>query len=211
MTNRGRQPLDGPSKTTRRPHPGRRHPHPAFLEVIERFISEEQRHAAELRRWLGIQGCPVVHRTAGDAAFRTLRRFTGSLEVSLSVLMTAEIIGYVYYGAVRAATGSALLRELCDAFLRDEAAHLVFHMDTLSSLRAGRRLPGRWATRVASRLLLESACAAAWRRHRLVLHRAGMSWSAFRTRCLARLELALRPLGSGRRRLRYGIALPHGW
>ena len=46
---------------------------------------------------------------------------TGSLEMSMSVLLTAEIIGFVYYGALAAGTRSALLRLICDTFLHDEA------------------------------------------------------------------------------------------
>ena len=155
--------------------------------VIELFIAEEQRHAAELARYLVLNGHTVRTRTAGDSAFRLLRHMTGRLEVSMSVLMVAEIIGFVYYAALREATRSALLRSICDTFLFDEGAHLLFHMEQHSRMRRVGAGPMMWLTRGLSWTLMAGACLVVWVGHRSVLQRGGLTFGSFVRRSFARL------------------------
>jgi hypothetical protein len=162
----------------------------ALLRVLGLFIAEEQRHAAELARFLALNGHAAIRCCGPDVLFRILRRVTGSYEVSLSVLLTAEIVGYAYYGALREATASPLLGRLCGTFLRDEAAHLVFHAEQLSRLRAWRGPVGMRLTLAISHGLLTATCLLVWRRHHEVLRRGGHSLATFRASCLSRLALA---------------------
>lgn len=172
-----------------------RHQDEDLGRVIDLLIAEEQRHAAELARFLRLNGHPTRSRTGGDAVFRVLRHLTGRLEVSLTVLMTAEIIGYVYYGALRNATSSALLRSLCGTFLRDEAAHLLFHADQLARMRRGRPRTGIWLTHLVVHGLMGGACAVVWARHRAVLRRGGLTFMTFLAGCRRRLVVATRTPG----------------
>ena len=169
-----------------------RHDEEDLPRVMSLFIGEEQRHAAELERFLSLNGYAAISHSAGDAAFRALRHLTGGLEVSLSVLMTAEVIGYVYYGALRSATSSALLRSLSDTFVRDEAAHLLFHFEQLARMRRGRSRLGMAVTRALSRGLMAGTCCLAWMRHRRVLQRGGLTFGTFAARSFDRLSLAMR-------------------
>src|SRR5205807_482027 len=106
-----------------------------------------------------------------DGAFRCLRRLAG-LGLMLTVLLTAEVIGKVYYLAIRRATGSALLRRLCDQLLRDEVQHLRFHAEQLAGMRRRWRLWRVRLTHVWHRVLLEGTCLVVWCKHRHAL-RAG--------------------------------------
>ena len=169
-----------------------RHDDEELPRVMSLFIAEEQRHAAELGRYLMLNGHRLRWRTTGDSCFRLLRRFSGRLEVSLSVLLTAEIIGYVYYRALRAGTGSALLRAICETFLRDEAAHLVFHTDQLGRMRRDRSRVGMWITRGMSIALMVTTCVVVWLRHRPALRRCGLTLVGFLSQCLARSAWAMR-------------------
>jgi hypothetical protein len=63
----------------------------AYVSAIEAFIREEQRHARDLARFLTAEGIPLTKHSWPDAVFRWLRRGAG-LEVTVSVLLTAEII-----------------------------------------------------------------------------------------------------------------------
>ncbi|MGH9868064.1 MAG: ferritin-like domain-containing protein [Candidatus Polarisedimenticolia bacterium] len=170
-----------------------RHGETSLVQALELFIVEEQRHAAELERFLVLNGHLAGGSSVNDAAFRALRRVSVSLEGALSVLLTAEIIGFVYYGALRHQTRSPLLRALCRTFQHDEAAHLLFHAELLGGVRRGR--PGLLMrlTEGLSWMLLMASCAAAWRRHRMVLRFTGLSFSGFASRCTARLRLARQP------------------
>lgn len=170
---------------------GRHHHEPGpLLHALDLFIAEEQRHAAELARYLALNGHATLPRCGSDTVFRLLRRVTGSFEVSLSVLLTAEIIGYTYYASLRSATGSPMLRRLCETFLRDEAAHLVFHADQLGRMRSARRQAALGLTRALSHAFLAATCVFVWSRHRAVLRRGGHSLRSFASTCRARLALA---------------------
>lgn len=109
----------------------------ALVSAIKLFIAEEQRHAADLGRFMSDQGIPLAKRQWTDTIFRTLRRFW-NLEVCVSVLLTAELVAKVYYKALQNATTSPVLVQICHQLLRDEAAHVRFHTKILGSIRASR-------------------------------------------------------------------------
>src|SRR5688500_3468024 len=75
-----------------------------YIEASRLFIAEEQRHARDLGRFMQINGLPLVKTTFTDGVFRRLRQVFGGLEISIGVLVTAEIIAKVYYAALQSAT-----------------------------------------------------------------------------------------------------------
>src|SRR6185369_13226122 len=84
-----------------------------YVDAIKLFIAEEQRHARDLARFLQINAIPLVKTTFTDRVFRSLRQVLGGLEISIGVLVTAEIIAKVYYAALKDATNSVVLQTLC--------------------------------------------------------------------------------------------------
>ena len=72
-----------------------------YVEAIRLFIAEEQRHARDLAHFLQINGISLVKTTFTDSVLRRMRQFLGGLEISIAVLITAEIIAKVYYAASR--------------------------------------------------------------------------------------------------------------
>lgn len=149
-----------------------------YFEAVRLFIGEEQRHARDLGRFMDLAGIPRVTRTWSDAVFRWLRRRAG-LELTISVLLTAEIIALVYYAALREATGSAALRRLCDQILRDEVEHVRFQTERLALMRR-RRL--RWLVHVAhglQRFLFGGTCLVVWWRHARALRAGGFRFRRF--------------------------------
>ncbi|MGH7130122.1 MAG: hypothetical protein ACREIV_16240, partial [Planctomycetaceae bacterium] len=94
-----------------------------YIEAARLFIREEQRHAAELGRFLDEAGIPRIGGTWTDGVFRWVRHRAG-LELTIAVLVTAEIIAKLFYAALRDATGCPALRRLCRQILRDEVAHV---------------------------------------------------------------------------------------
>src|SRR5437762_1310696 len=75
-----------------------------YLAAIRLFILEEQRHARDLARFLQINNLPLARASFADGVFRRLRHVVGTLEISIAVLITAELMAQVYYDALRAAT-----------------------------------------------------------------------------------------------------------
>ncbi len=146
-----------------------------YVGAIRLFISEEQRHARDLGRFLKINGIELVKTTFTDRVFRRLRNLFGGLEISVAVLITAEIIAKVYYAVLREATQSTVLCRLCDQILSDELRHVQFQAEQLRTLRAGRGWLGTAVTRFLQRFLYFGTVLVVWLFHRKAIRRGGLS------------------------------------
>jgi hypothetical protein len=161
-----------------------------YLLAIRLFIAEEQRHARDLGRFLTLNGIPLLETTFTDTVFRRLRNLVPSLEVSIGVLITAEIIAKVYYAVLREATQSAVLRRLCDQILRDELFHVEFQAQQLARLRAGRSRAAAAVTRAAQRLLYAGTVLVVWLLHRPAIRRGGLTALQWWTSCWREFDAA---------------------
>ena len=150
----------------------------AYVEALGLFIAEENRHARDLGRVLDLAGIPRVGHAWPDTVFRFIRRLAG-LELSIVVLVTAEIIAKVYYAALREATGSPVLRTICDQILRDEVRHVHFQTERVAILRRNRP---RWLVAVAQaahRVLMFGTCFVVWHKHGRAMRAGGWSFRRF--------------------------------
>jgi hypothetical protein len=154
-----------------------------YLKAIRLFIAEEQRHALYLARFLTMNGIDLVDTTVADRVFRWMRNLLNSLELSIAVLVTAELIAKVYYAALREATQSVVLRSLCDQILRDEQAHVRFQCEHLRTLRSARRPIALALTHAAQRLLFAGTVILVGWTHRRVIRRGGLTFVQWWTRC----------------------------
>jgi hypothetical protein len=164
-----------------------------YEEAIHLFIAEEQRHAHDLGRFLTLAGIPLLNHTWRDVIFRWLRRRAG-LELFLMVLVTAEMIGKVYYKALRRAIGSLVLRRLCDQLLRDEIKHIRFHVERLALMRQNRQ---RWRVCLARawhRILFGGTCLIVWQGHRRALRAGDYTFGRFWSECWEVFNGSLRPI-----------------
>jgi hypothetical protein len=175
--------------------------------IIELLIREEQRHARLLRDFMDEHGIRAKCRHWADTVFRRVRRLAG-FELYLHVLITAELIGNVYYRALEAATGCQRLRALCRTLLADELAHIGYESELILELRARKPAALRALMRLAHRAFFCGAACAVWLSHRGVLRHAGHTAVGFVRACLAQYAFHLDPpaawsasvIGSGRRR-----------
>jgi len=150
----------------------------AYVEALRLFIGEEHRHARDLGRFMDLAGIGRAGKAWPDTVFRWLRRRAG-LETSVVVLVTAEVIAEVYYAALREATGSRVLRRLCDQILSDEVEHVNFQTQRLAIVRRGRR---RWrvaAAQAAHRFLMAGTCFVVWHKHGRAMRAGGYSFRRF--------------------------------
>jgi hypothetical protein len=155
----------------------------AYPEAIRMLIVEEQRHAGVLARFMEINGIARIKRGCTDAVFRRTRNWGGSLELSISVLVTAEIIAKIYYPALGEATASTVLQTICEQIYREEIGHVEFQTEQLARIRAGRLPLGMWATRFLHRLLFYPTIMVVGLSHRVALRRGGLSLWRFASRC----------------------------
>jgi rubrerythrin len=161
-----------------------------YLAAIRLFIAEEQRHARDLARFLALHGIPVIDTTFSDRVFRRLRNVVPSLEISIAVLVTAEIIAKVYYAALQQATRSVVLRRLCDQILSDERGHVEFQSEQLRRLRAGRSPALMAVTLAAQRLLFAGTVLVVAATHRPVIRRGGLTPRTWWAWCWREFEAA---------------------
>ena len=165
----------------------------AYGEAMELFIKEEQRHAHDLGRFMDLAEIPRTTSHWSDRVFRSLRTM-GNLEMMLSVLLVAELIANVYYVALRDATDSPALHQLCQQILHDEEQHVHFHVKQLARLRAGRR----WSLDLVYelyRLFFGSACLVVWMGHASVFRKTGMTFGGFWKTCRQEMREAVRLMG----------------
>jgi hypothetical protein len=150
-----------------------------YVSAIRSLIAEETRHAADLGRFMDLNGIARIQRGWTDSVFRRLRNVVGTLEISLGVLVTAEIIAKVYYAALRDATESAVLRAICDQILRDEYKHVEFQTEQLALMRLNRRAVPLWMTLALHRILFAGTVIVVGWSHRRALARGGYSLRRF--------------------------------
>jgi hypothetical protein len=161
-----------------------------YLRALRMFLHEEHRHAAYLGEVLQASKVPTLEQNWTDGIFRWLRHRAG-LELTIMVLLTAELIAQVYYQALRDATTNQRLRQICRIVLRDEQSHVRFQAERLALLRASHSRVRRWLARCFEHSLFLPTITVVWFTHRSVFRAAGMSWSRYWSklwRCFGRSQ-----------------------
>ena len=166
---------------------------PAVVRIIELFIREEQRHALLLRSFMEDHRIPLRRSHWTDQAFRRLRRLAG-LELYMCVLITAELIGNVYYRVLESATGCRRLQVLCRTLVADELVHVAFESQLLHELRATRPAWARALIRLTHRAFFVATAGVVCLTHRSLLRHAGYDARSFLRLCLAQYDFYLEPV-----------------
>lgn len=156
---------------------------PFFAEALDALIREEQQHSRYLGAFMESQSIPRVQKHWVDSVFRKLRGLAG-LELALTVLVTAEMIAVPYYRALRGATGSAILKMICNRILDDEANHLKFQASMLARVARARPILLQRAFSQLHRMFLLGTILVVWNEHRAVFKAAGYSFQRFKSETL---------------------------
>ncbi len=122
--------------------------------LVDLWFAEEREHSRLLSKAVKrVDGTPVTD-TFAMRLFYACRRTLG-VEFELLILLLVEIVSTSYYRMIRKYAGDEPVAAMCKLILRDEARHIDFHRDRLSStLPLGPTLV--WSARF---LLLGEACA----------------------------------------------------
>jgi hypothetical protein len=164
---------------------------PALPRVTALFIKEEQHHAAQLKEFMLANGIPLKQKSWTDSVFRVLRKLAG-FEAAVTVLVTAEMIGFVYYRALARATGSTCLKTICRTMCADESLHLRYETQLLMTLRGERGPLRRRLVERAHRILLTVSARIVFHDHKRVLTHVGYDAKSFRRDCEAIYRMVMR-------------------
>lgn len=165
---------------------------PGLVDAIRLFIAEEQRHGETLGQFLDAVGVPRARRDLGDSLFRVFRHFLMRMEVWVTVVVIIEVHAMLYYAAIRRATGSALLRRICQQILCDEVPHIRFQCERLAVIHRGRNGLLMWLTAGAQRVLFVGITLAVWLGHRRALQAGGFTFGRFWRKAWAQMNRAWR-------------------
>jgi len=157
---------------------------PQLPGVTALFIKEEQHHAAQLAEFMRANGIPLKRRNWTDSVFRRIRKLAG-YEAAVTILVTAEMIGFVYYRALARATASPCLGRICREMCADEAIHLRYETQLLMTLRGQRAPLARRCVEFLHQTLLSVSARVVFHDHRRVLRHVGYTPASFRKDCIA--------------------------
>ena len=127
-------------------------------------------------------GIPLKRRNWTDSIFRRIRKLAG-YEAAVTILVTAEMIGFVYYRALARATDSPGLKTICREMCADEAVHLRYETQLLMTLRGERAPLPRRLVEFLHRTLLSVSARVVFHDHRRVLRHVGYTPRSFRRDC----------------------------
>lgn len=149
-----------------------------LVRITRLFIAEEQNHALTLGHFMTTHGIPLMRRNWTDDVFRFLRKPAG-FELSVTVLITAEIISLVYYKALRASTRSRRLSRICTRILAEELIHVTYESQLLNEIRSKHNPIPRYFIKALHTLLFAGTALVVYYDHRSVLTRGGYGLRTF--------------------------------
>ena len=163
---------------------------PELTRIMELLVREERRHADLLREFMTDHCMRVRNHAPTDLACRAIRRLAG-FELYLHVLVTAELIGSVYYRALETATACQRLKILCRTRIADELVHIGFESELLRELRERRSAVSRVFMRIAHRAFFSGVALTVWMSHHSILRGAGYDAGTFLRVCRAQYAFYL--------------------
>ncbi|MFO0918553.1 MAG: hypothetical protein U0872_09595 [Planctomycetaceae bacterium] len=161
-----------------------------YVIALRMFIEEEHRHAQLLGDYLDLAEFPRLKTNWTDGLFRWLRHLAG-LQLSITVLLSAELIAMVYYAALRRASGCPLLMAICRQVLEDECAHLRFQAQQIGRLRRERTDFERLICEAFHAGLLAAISVVVWSTHRQVFRAARLTFVGYQQKLWGQYRAAL--------------------
>lgn len=114
---------------------------PASRRAIQLYVLEEGRHARELYLLVHALGGQALSQHWSSDWFRRVRRCLG-LRTKLLTMAAAEVVGIVYYSALRDRVPCATVRAMLTVIAREERRHLDFQAEWFA--RALASTPRLW-------------------------------------------------------------------
>ena len=109
-----------------------------YFKAICLFIKEEQKHGANLGRYIDLIGDQRLNFDWGDHLFRKIRGLNRSMEIWTLTVIVVELAAQIFYQALKHASECVLLKAICTDILIDEAHHIQFQQERLAQMNQSR-------------------------------------------------------------------------
>lgn len=152
---------------------------PDYVEAVEYFIKEEQKHGSNLGRYIDAIGEKRKTKDWGDSLFRKVRYLNTSMELWTITVIIVESAAQVYYKAIQDATDCTLLKQICDDILKDEAHHIKFQNERLFTIFSNKGFYNKAVSVGLYGLLFFGVIHAVWFGHRKAFKAGGVGKGEF--------------------------------
>lgn len=166
---------------------------PMYYRAICLFIKEEQKHGANLGRYIDMIGEKRLKFDWGDYLFRKIRGLNRNMEIWTLTVITVELAAQVFYRALKHATYCPLLRQICSDILIDEAYHIRFQQERLLAINNRRSFMGRHAMEIVYYLFASVVARVIWAAHARAFKAGNVKRSQFIRRMTQKMQLLIRP------------------
>lgn len=146
-----------------------------YTLAIKGLIKEEQNHAAALGQFMDQEKIKTIDGHWLDAIFKRIIK-TPNLELTIMILLAAEIVASIYYKALRQATYSRTLKSICRQILEDEKMHIKFRASALRVYYENHSLFGRFVVRNFYLAFMMLTSLVVWIQYRKVFKAGGYSF-----------------------------------
>ena len=148
------------------------------------FIKEEQAHSYILKRFMKLNNIAILKSDWTDNIFRLIRSISG-YELSITVLITAEIISLTYYRALSKATKNNLLKDICLKIIEEERKHVLYESMLLKNMRKQKMRISQLLIFVSHKLFFLCSVLLVLMDHRKVIFSGGFNAYSF---CVKNIE-----------------------
>ena len=152
---------------------------PAYVDAVKLFIREEQKHGANLGKYIDLMGDERLQKDWGDTLFRKIRYLNKSMELWTIAVIIVESAAQIFYKALDDATGCPLLKSICNDILIDEAHHIRFQNERLHILFQRKKFYGKAFSLLWYSFLFFGTIHAIWLGHRRALLAGNVSKTDF--------------------------------
>ncbi len=152
---------------------------PDYVAAIRLFIREEQKHGANLGRYLDAIGQKRIKADWGDSLFRKVRHFNTSMESWTLAVIVVESTAQIFYQSLKDATSCTLLQQICTDILIDEAYHITFQTERMKQIFDQKSTLHKTLARPFYKLFFYATAAVVWMVHRKLFKAGGNTFKSY--------------------------------
>jgi hypothetical protein len=150
-----------------------------YIEAVKLFIKEEQKHGNNLGLYIDVIGEKRIRHDWGDSLFRKIRSFNTSMELWTLTVIVVESTAQIFYQSLKDASDCTLLKQICTDILIDEAYHITFQMERMSTIVEGKSEFGKLWRKWFYKLFFFSTTIVVWCAHKKLFKAGGNSFKSY--------------------------------